>query len=225
MKLCGIKKTYGDRITLALPDLELEAGKITAVLGESGAGKTTLLNIVSGMTSHEGTVEGAGRTSYLFQDPMLLPHLTVEGNLRFVLEKGTWGEISAMLARVGLAGREASRPRELSGGERQRVALARAFLYPHDTLLMDEPFSSLGLSLKKSLLSLTRELWRERRQTVLFVTHDVREALCLAHRAIVLRRGTLCGDFNLGEGERDFFAPQPMEEALYLALTQDGPAE
>ncbi len=219
MKLTAIRKTYGERVALALPDLELEAGRITAILGESGAGKTTLLNIVAGMTAHAGSVEGAGETSYLFQDPKLLPHLTVEGNLRFVLPKALWGAIPAMLGRVGLAGRETSRPRELSGGEKQRVAIARAFLYPHDTLLMDEPFSSLGLSLKKSLIALTKDLWRERRQTVLFVTHDVREAVCLAHRAIVLRQGTLCGDFALGEEERDFFAPQPMEAPLIRALT------
>ena len=199
----------------------MEAGKITAVLGESGAGKTTLLNAIAGSIPHEGAVEGAGRVSYLFQSPKLLPNLTVEGNLKFVVPEAEWGKIPEMLARVGLAGREKSRPRALSGGERQRVAIARAFLYPHDTLLMDEPFSSLDLALKRSLIELTVSLWREAKSTVVFVTHDVREAALLSHRALVLRGGRLVADFPVeGELPRDFFAPHPVEERLIRALTQ-----
>ena len=107
-----------------------------------------------------------------------------------------WAEISQMLAKVGLAGREKSYPRQLSGGERQRVAIARAFLYPHDLLLMDEPFSSLDLALKKTLLGLVSALWRERRETVVFVTHDAEEAYMLSHRALVLSGGKIVADMR-----------------------------
>lgn len=148
MKLEHVTKRYSDRMALDDVSLELREGELLAVLGESGAGKTTLLNVLAGQTSYEGTAEGLLPCSYLFQSPKLLPNLTAEANLRYVLPKPLWEGVGEMLAKVGLAGREKSYPHELSGGERQRVAIARAFLYPHEMLLMDEPFSSLDLSLK-----------------------------------------------------------------------------
>ena len=164
-------------------------------------------------------MEGGGAYSYLFQSPRLLPNLTAEENLRFVLPEERWGDIGGMLARVGLEGREKSYPRALSGGERQRVAIARAFLYPHEMLLMDEPFSSLDLALKKTLLELVSELWLERRETVVFVTHDVHEAAMLSHRAVVLHRGTVALDLAVeGDLPRDFFSRPPCEELLTKAL-------
>ena len=217
MKLEHVTKRYGDRLALDDLSLELEEGRITAILGESGAGKTTLLNILAGLISCEGTVEGRKDFSYLFQSPKLLPNRTAEENLRFVLPKGSWGKIGAMLEKVGLKGREKSYPQQLSGGERQRVAIARAFLYPHEILLMDEPFSSLDLSLKRTLIALVFDLWRERRQTIVFVTHDVHEAAMLAHRAVVLRRGRLVFDLPV-DGERDFLVHPPCERELSRAL-------
>ncbi len=222
MKLLNIEKRYGEKVALRIPALEIGEGEMTAVLGESGAGKTTTLSVIAGMIPFEGRVEGAGRVSYLFQSDKLLPHLTAAGNLKLVLPKERWGEIPAMLHKVGLGGRENARPAELSGGERQRVAIARAFLYPHDTLLMDEPFSSLDLSMKRSLIGLTVSLWQERRPTVVFVTHDVREAALLSQRALVLKRGEIVGDFeNPAPFPRDFFAPPPLEETLIRALMGD----
>ncbi len=219
MILDHVGKKYGDRTALEDITLELRDGEITAVLGESGAGKTTLLNILAGLIPHSGTVEGRQPCSYLFQQPKLLPNLTAEGNLRFVLPKQQWDSARVMLEKVGLGGREKSYPRELSGGERQRVAIARAFLYPHDMLLMDEPFASLDLSLKKSLLELVAGLWKERRQTVVFVTHDVHEAAALAQRAIVLKDGRVVLDLGVdGEPPRDFFVRSRAEEQLVRAL-------
>ncbi len=222
MKLTNICKNYGEKAAISNISIEIEIGKICAVLGESGAGKSTLLSIIAGMTSYEGTVEGVGRTSYLFQSPKLLPNLTVEENLKFVLPKQRWGDILPMLEKVGLEKLRTSRPGALSGGERQRVAIARAFLYPHDTLLMDEPFSSLDLALKKSLIELCAALWRESGSTVLFVTHDVHEAAVLSHRALVLRGGRLAGDFAVeGEPPRDFLVTSPLEGKLTAALMQN----
>lgn len=227
MKLRGVSKFYGEKAALRGLDLEIEEGKITAVLGESGAGKTTLLRVLSGLLSYEGTVDGVPfkkprrreNCSYLFQDGKLLPNLTVEGNLKFVLPKEEWGKIAEMIARVGLKGRERSYPHELSGGECQRVAVARAFLYPHDLLLMDEPFSSLDLARKRELTLLVTELWQERGSTVVFVTHDVREASLLAERALVLREGEIVCDLKIGEPyPRDFLAPPSEEVQLVRAL-------
>ncbi len=222
MKLTNVTKRYGERLALENLSLEIEEGKITAVLGESGAGKTTLLNVLAGLTPYEGSVEGERACSYLFQDAKLLPNLTAEGNLKLVLPKSAWGKIGEALARVGLAGREKSLPGSLSGGEKQRVAIARAFLYPHDVLLMDEPFSSLDLSLKRSLIELTASLWRERKETVVFVTHDVHEAAILSHRAVVLRAGRIAGEFSSeGDPPRDFFAAHPLEPHLVRALMNE----
>ena len=106
MILRDVGKRYGDRVALEHITLEFPEGAITAVLGESGAGKTTLLNVLAGQTSFTGEAEGAKPCSYLFQSPKLLPNLTAEQNLRFVLPKEKWGEVRAMLCRVGLAGRE-----------------------------------------------------------------------------------------------------------------------
>ena len=219
MKLSGVTKKYGKTVALDSIDLEIETGKITAVLGESGAGKTTLLNAVASITSFEGSIEGAGKVSYLFQDSCLLPHLSAEENLKFVLDKSDWGKTADMLARVGLKGKEKRYPHELSGGEQRRVAIARALLFPHDTLLMDEPFSSLDLSLKKTLLELVSELSLERGETVLFVTHDLREAALLASRAIVLKRGRAIADIPVpAPYPRDFLTHYPEEELLERAL-------
>lgn len=219
MKITNLTKRYKDTLALDNINLEFEKGKVTAVLGESGAGKTTLLNAIAGLSTYEGTIEEAGNISYLFQDSRLLPHLTAEGNLKFVLKKEERGGAAEMLARVGLKGKEKRYPHELSGGEQRRVAIARALLFPHDTLLMDEPFSSLDLSLKREFLSLVTELCLERNETVVFVTHDVREAALFASRAVVLKGGKVVGDIPVpAPYPRDFFTRYPEEEALEKIL-------
>lgn len=230
VNLSDVCKYYGEKAALNHINLTFGEGEITAVLGESGAGKTTLLNVLAGLTSYEGAADGReGKRpkrregcSYLFQEAALLPNLTAEGNLKFVLPKSEWGNVCAMLEKVGLKGRERAYPHELSGGEKQRVAVARAFLYPHTLLLMDEPFSSLDLSLKKSLIELVITLWAEKKSTVVFVTHDVHEAALLASRALVLREGELVADVAVPEPyPRDFFTRLPQEETLIRALMRE----
>lgn len=219
MQLINVTKRYGGVVALDHIALEIGQGETTAVLGESGAGKTTLLRVIAGLTSYEGEVRGAARVSYIFQESKLLPNLTAQENLKFVLPKTEWEKTGEMLARVGLAGKEKRYPRELSGGEKQRVAIARALLFPHDVLLMDEPFSSLDLRLKKSLIELVRSLQEERRETVVFVTHDVHEAVLLSSRAVVLSHGSLIADIGIPSPPADFFARGEEEESLVRALT------
>lgn len=222
MILKNVCKKYGRITALDHVSLALNEGGITAVLGESGAGKTTLLNVLAGQTAFEGSVEGRKTCSYLFQSPKLLPNLTADQNLKFVLPKSLHAAAGGILAKVGLAGRERAYPHELSGGERQRVAIARAFLYPHEMLLMDEPFASLDLSLKKSLIELVASLWAQSKNTIVFVTHDVHEAATLAHRAIVLKHGRIVADLAAeGAPPRDFFAHTPCEERLVHILTDE----
>ena len=219
MIITNLTKRYRDTVALDDINLTFERGKITAVLGESGSGKTTLLNAIAGLTNYEGTIEDAGNISYLFQGSRLLPHLTVEGNLKFVLKKEEHEKVGEMLERVGLKGKEKRYPRQLSGGEQRRVAIARALLFEHDTLLLDEPFSSLDLSIKRELLSLVTELCLERQETVVFVTHDVREAALFASRAIVIKGGKVVSELPVPAAyPRDFFTRYPEEEALERIL-------
>lgn len=172
-------------------DLDIEEGKITCILGESGSGKTTLLNCVAGLTPYKGEITPTD-CSYIFQTPRLVPNLTVFGNLRLVC--GDDRKIKEMLARVRLTEKADGYPKKLSGGQAQRVSIARAFLFGGETLLMDEPFSSLDLKLKREMTELFFELWQSDRRTVLMVTHDVDEAICMAHRIVVLREGRIVLD-------------------------------
>jgi ABC-type nitrate/sulfonate/bicarbonate transport system ATPase subunit len=170
----------------------------------SGCGKTTLLNILSGLErDYEGSVSftsasGAPTSgkppviAYMFQEPRLLPWLTVRGNLRFVLDaprEEAERDIQHWLARVGLAGYQDYFPSQLSVGMQQRVAVARALILRPDVLFMDEPFSSLdemtALRVRQELL----DLWEEQGCTVVFVTHNPLEAVYLADKVVVMTPG------------------------------------
>ena len=199
IELRNVTQKYGALTVYENFSLSLEEGKIACILGTSGCGKTTLLNMLAGLVPFSGTIEPMQPCSYIFQQPRLVPNLTVEGNLRLVCRDAA--RIRDMLGRVGLADKAKAYPVELSGGQAQRVSIARAFLHPTSLLLMDEPFSSLDTALKIRLMRLFAEIWREERRTVLFVTHDVEEAYMLAHRALVLRGGRIAADIDCGGGD------------------------
>lgn len=195
IELRNVTKRYGTQTVYEDFSLSLEEGKITCLLGASGCGKTTLLNMLAGLTPFEGEIIPAGlRCSYIFQQPRLVPNLTVGGNLRLVCKDEE--RIVGMLARVGLSEKRNAYPAELSGGQAQRVSVARAFLHPAKLFLMDEPFSSLDTALKIRLIGLFCELWREQSPTVVFVTHDAEEAYMLSHRALVLSGGKIVADMR-----------------------------
>ena len=184
-------------VALAGLALTVEPGEFVAIVGPSGAGKSTLLNIVAGLDRYyEGdVVHTAGtngtrdpRVAYVFQTPRLMPWLTAIDNVRLVLpqEAASVEAAREILVEVGLQGYEDAYPGQLSGGMQRRVALARAFSMKPALLLMDEPFASLDEPLAWRLRGGLHELWRRHRPTVLFVTHDLTEALSLADRVMFL---------------------------------------
>lgn len=190
--------TYAGVPLFAGLDFTLAGGAWTCLLGPSGVGKTSLLKLIAGLVepwaeSRLTCSDGrplAGRAAYMAQQDLLLPWLSVLGNvtLGVRLRRGDMraAELRArkLLARVGLAGREGDRPAALSGGQRQRVALARTLMEDKPVILMDEPFSALDAITRHRLQALAAELLSGR--TVLLVTHDPLEALRLGHRIHVM---------------------------------------
>lgn len=193
IEIKNFSKSYQDVSVFKHFNLSLDEGKITCILGESGSGKTTLLNAVAGLIKYEGSISKL-KCSYVFQTPRLVPNLTVYGNLKLVCNDDK--KIMDMLARVRLTEKAKSYPVSLSGGQAQRVSIARAFLFESEIILMDEPFSSLDLKLKNEVTELFFDVWREDKRTALVVTHDVDEAVSVAHRIVVISGGEVIYDRN-----------------------------
>ncbi len=166
--------------------------KITVILGPSGCGKTTLLNILAGLVKPDrGTVGSLDTVSYLFQEPRLLPWLTVWDNVALVLrDKLPDAEIQSRveyyLRATGVSDYARFYPAGLSGGLRQRAAIARAFVYEMPLLLMDEPFKSLDIKTRYQLIEVLLELWRQKPRTIITVTHDPQEAVMLGDQIVIL---------------------------------------
>ncbi len=206
--LHNVSKVYG-RAGAAVPalervSLEVAAGEFVCLVGASGCGKSTLLNLVAGLDQpSSGTVEcPGGAVALMFQEAALFPWLTVARNVELALQlrKSPKAErrrrVAELLETVHLGGFANRRPHELSGGMRQRVALARCLAQDARVLLMDEPFGALDAITRDLLHDELERLWRETGLTVLFVTHNVREAVRLGDRVVMLssRPGTVNAD-------------------------------
>ncbi|THA81756.1 ABC transporter ATP-binding protein [Streptomyces sp. A0592] len=201
VRLEGLSVRYGAAPVLQKTDLELPAGSFTALLGPSGCGKSTVLGAVAGfvppatgqVTAGSRPVRGPGPDrGVVFQHYALFPWRTARGNVEFALKRLGLPRAERRrraleaLAEVGLADGTDKYPAQLSGGMQQRVALARALADEPEVLLMDEPFGALDALTRTRMQRLLRELWQRRGTTVLFVTHDIDEALALAQRVVVL---------------------------------------
>lgn len=209
VRLDRVSKVYGQgRSALHALDsvsLDVAPGEFVCLLGASGCGKSTLLSLVAGLDEiSAGEIDNGGhRVSMMFQEPALFPWLTVARNVEIALRLRGVGRqerqqrAAALLETVRLAGFGHKRPHELSGGMRQRVALARALGQEADVLLMDEPFGALDAMTRDILHDELERIWRERSLTVLFVTHNVREAVRLGDRVILLssRPGRIIDEF------------------------------
>lgn len=195
IKLVDVSKKYDDLTVLEDFNINFEKNRITCLFGPSGVGKTTIANIVAGIVPIDnGSVDGTFNSlfSYVFQEPRLLKWYNVYENIDFVLkdvyESGKRVEIiEGYLKMVELDEYKNYKIDALSGGMAQRVSLARAFAYPSDILIMDEPFKGFDFKLKNEMISLFIKMWTLSQRTVIFITHDVEEAINLSHVIYTLK--------------------------------------
>ena len=208
VQLTAVTKVFGRGGTAvrALDQISLEVtpGEFTCLIGASGCGKSTLLSLVAGLEEPtSGTVSASGRVALMFQEPALFPWLTAAGNVEVALRARGIGRAerrqrtAELIEAVHLGGFGGKRPHELSGGMRQRVALARALAQDADVLLMDEPFGALDAMTRDLLHDELDRVRAGRELTIVFVTHNVREAVRLGDRVVVLssRPGRVVDEF------------------------------
>ncbi len=243
LELSSVTFAYGHEAVLQRLDLRVNAAQVLALLGPSGSGKSTVLRLLLGFEpptdgqialggtivsepSHIVVPPEERNLGVVFQDLALWPHLTVRANLAFGLEaRGVpraerERRIRNALAELELSDKAERYPGALSGGEQQRAAIARALVLEPRAILMDEPLTNLDPRLKQQLLRTFRALFAERRTTVLYVTHDLREAAALTDQAAVLEQGRIVQQGTLADLRR---APAtPFVEAAVADLTWTG---
>ena len=229
LELRGVSKHYLTHRAVNSISLSIERGEFFALLGPSGCGKTTTLRLIAGFEEPSGGEIRLNdsnihhlkpyqrNVSTVFQNYALFPHLTVQQNVEFGLQRKAESHIGKrvreVLELVQLAGKESRYPSEISGGERQRVALARSLVLAPDLLLLDEPLSALDPNLRKQVRAELKDLQRRVGITFLFVTHDQEEALSMADRLGVMNAGELQ---QVGTPEEIYLRPRTRFVASFL---------
>ena len=222
LRLEQLTRRFGETLALAPTDLAVEAGEFVSIVGPSGCGKSTIFNLVAGVLPPSGgriTIDGvdvtgtSGHVGYMLQKDLLLPWRTVLDNivLGAILKGGASAaqrrEGVALARRYGLGDFINHYPAALSGGMRQRVALMRTLAMHHDLMLLDEPFGALDSQTRLSMQRWLLSVWAEQGRTVVFVTHDIDEAIFLADRVVVMtpRPGGIRETFSV-----DVERPRPL---------------
>ncbi|EIJ78479.1 nitrate/sulfonate/bicarbonate ABC transporter ATP-binding protein [Bacillus methanolicus PB1] len=214
IKLENIEKTFGEKTVLKNLSLEIKSGEFVAIVGKSGSGKSTLLRLVAGLEEpNAGQItfnglpikESNTSATMMYQDSRLLPWKTVLNNVGLGLKENWKEKAEQTLDNVGLLPYKNQWPSTLSGGQQQRVALARALVHDPSLLLLDEPLSALDALTRMEMQNLIEKLWLEQGFTALLVTHDVREAVKLGDRIILIEDGNITLDIkNTAKRPREF---------------------
>ncbi len=240
VRLQGVTKRFGDFTAVREMDLDIPQGQFFTMLGPSGCGKTTTLRMIAGFEEpSEGVVWLDGEdvtglpafrraTNTVFQSYALFPHMSVEKNVAFGLERKGMSKdevrrgVGEELERVGLAGEAKRKPRQLSGGQQQRVALARALVNRPAVLLLDEPLGALDLKLRKQLQVELKRIQQDVGITFVYVTHDQEEALTMSDRIAVMNRGVI---EQLDEPEEIYERPSTTFVAGFIGVSNLMPGE
>jgi NitT/TauT family transport system ATP-binding protein len=228
LEVKNLTKKYGNVTALSNFSLEVKKGELVCVIGQSGCGKSTLLGCISGIKSIDGgSIKFEGglkkpKIAAVFQEDRLLPWYTAEKNIELAVEQfykdpeEKRKRIEKVLDLVRLEEAKHKYPLELSGGMRQRISIARALAIDPDLLLMDEPFSSLDEITAEHLRIELEKIWEETKKTIIFITHDISEAVCLGDRIIVM---TGAPGRNFGEIKVNLRRPRnKTSEAFFTVL-------
>lgn len=184
--------------------LQIQERQITVILGRSGCGKTTLLRLTGGLEpADQGEIRygGSHKTAFVFQEPRLMPWLTVWGNVTFGLNKKEQDQekIKDIIITVGLEGFEHAYPSQLSGGMQQRAAIARALAYEPSFIMMDEPFAALDYFTREQMQKELLRVQKKQGSSIMFVTHSIDEALILGHKIVVIENGIVKAEYQVPE--------------------------
>ncbi len=206
VKLENINLSFNERNIISDLSLNIDKEEIICIIGPSGCGKTTVLNLISGnLEPSNGSVyRNFNKVSYVFQEDRLLPWENAENNISIVNPGADRSELKKLIKLVDLEGFEKYKPDQLSGGMRQRISIARGFFYPAELLLMDEPLKSLDYSLRMNLLNSILSLIEYEKRTLIYVTHEIDEALILADRIIVLGKNpaSILEEFRINKTQK-----------------------
>ena len=234
VSVSGLSIAFGATRALERVSLTVNDGEFVSIVGPSGCGKSTMLNVIAGLlapaegNTHVAGIDGQGagsRIGYMFQKDTLLPWATALENVCLPMDvKGSrdWHKARALMQLVDLTGFEAHYPNQLSGGMRKRVQLARLLAQDPDVLLMDEPFGALDAQTRLIIQEEFLKIWERQRKTVLFVTHDLQEAIALSDRVVLIsaRPGRIKATYQV-----DLPRPRLIESVLahprFMALFQE----
>ena len=226
IELINVHKQYlvEDRAVQVLNGISLQvpSNRITVILGRSGCGKTTLLRLTGGLEKvDQGEIRygESHRTAFVFQEPRLMPWLTVWNNIRFGLGKKEQDskKIADIVATVGLDGFEKAYPSQLSGGMQQRTAIARALAYEPSFIMMDEPFAALDYFTREQMQKELMRVQKKQGSSILFVTHSIDEALILGHRIVVIENGLVKAEYRVPESAGD----RNLLDDTFISLKRD----